>query len=163
MPSNYAKQWRMKNPIFQFIVIPVIISFLFYSCGRSKKTLFTLLTPDHTSIGFSNRIFENDSVNIIDNEYVYNGGGVAIGDFNNDGLQDVYFTGNMVSNKLYLNKGNMKVSDVTGASRATGEGRWPSLRPIARPRSTRRARRYPPCGDTSGRSQRRTGRSPSGS
>ncbi len=94
------------------------------SCTRGKKTLFTLLDPDYTSIKFSNRIFENDSVNIIDNEYVYNGGGVAIGDFNNDGLQDVFFTGNMVSNQLYINRGNMKFSDVTAASGATGEGRW---------------------------------------
>ncbi|NJO25590.1 MAG: CRTAC1 family protein, partial [Bacteroidia bacterium] len=63
-------------------------------------------------------------MNIIDNEYVYNGGGVAIGDFNNDGFQDVYFTGNMVGNKLYLGKGDMRFSDVTEESGATGEGRW---------------------------------------
>ena len=118
------KAWSMKNQIFQFIVILVIFSFVFYSCGRKKNTLFTLLNPDHTSIRFSNRIFENDSVNIIDNEYVYNGGGVAVGDFNSDGLQDVYFTGNMVSSRLYLNKGDMKFTDVTDASHATGEGRW---------------------------------------
>ena len=116
----------MRNPIFQFIVGSVIFSFLFYSCARSKNRLFTLLAPDHTSIRFSNRIFENDSINIIDNEYVYNGGGVAIGDFNNDGLQDVYFTGNMGSNRLYINRGNLKFSDVTDASHATGEGRWSS-------------------------------------
>src|SRR4026207_543555 len=114
----------MRNPIFQFIVGPVIFSLLFYSCARSKNRLFTLLAPDHTSIRFSNRIFENDSVNIIDNEYVYNGGGVAIGDFNSDGLQDIYFTGNMVSSRLYLNKGDMKFTDVTDVSHATGEGRW---------------------------------------
>ena len=53
---------------------------------QSEKKLFPLLDPDKTSITFSNRITENDSINI-DNEYVYNGGGVAIGDFNNDGLQ----------------------------------------------------------------------------
>jgi len=104
-------------------MLPVYSLFIF-SCTREEKTLFTLLDPGYTSIGFSNRIFENDSVNIIDNEYVYNGGGVAVDDFNNDGLQDVYFTGNMVSNKLYLNKGNLQFSDITTASRATGEGRW---------------------------------------
>src|SRR4030095_11683578 len=118
------KTWSMMNRIFQFIVILVIFSFVVCSCGRSRNILFTLLSADQTGIEFSNRIFENDSVNIIDNEYVYNGGGVAIGDFNNDGLQDVYFTGNMVSNRLYLNKGNMKFSDVTDVTRATGEGRW---------------------------------------
>lgn len=102
----------------------LVISVFIFSCKQEKKTLFTLLDPGSTSIKFSNRIFENDSVNIIDNEYVYNGGGVAIGDFNNDGLQDVYFTGNMVSNRLYLNKGGMHFNDVTDVSRATGEGRW---------------------------------------
>lgn len=97
-------------------------------CGltacRHKSTLFTRLGADKTGIDFSNRITENDSFNILDNEYVYNGGGVAIADFNRDGLQDVYFTGNMVSNRLYLNKGNFKFTDVTRASGTTGEGRW---------------------------------------
>ncbi len=110
--------------ILQVLIMLPVFSQLIFSCAREKTTLFTLLNPSYTSIGFSNRIFENDSVNIIDNEYVYNGGGVAVGDFNNDGLQDVYLTGNMVSNRLYLNKGNMHFSDVTSASGATGEGRW---------------------------------------
>src|SRR5688572_3932439 len=113
----------MKRILQVLIMVPVFTLFIF-SCTREETTLFTLLDPEHTSIGFSNRIFENDSVNIIDNEYVYNGGGVAVGDFNNDGLQDVYFTGNMVSNKLYLNKGNLQFSDITTASGVTGEGRW---------------------------------------
>ncbi len=97
--------------------------FFIAGCNQDEK-LFTLLSPKHTSIHFSNRITENDSVNILDNEYVYNGGGVAIADFNNDGLQDVYFTGNMVSNKLYLNKGDFKFQDVTEISNTTGNGKW---------------------------------------
>jgi hypothetical protein len=100
-----------------------IVVLLISSCSN-KKNLFTLLDSHKTSIAFSNRIIENDSINILDNEYVYNGGGVAIGDFNDDGLQDVYFTGNMVSNKLYLNKGDMKFQDITKVSGTTGEGRW---------------------------------------
>jgi len=112
-----------KRILLRYILVLVLSVFIF-SCKQEKRTLFTLLDPGSTSIKFSNRIFENDSVNIIDNEYVYNGGGVAIGDFNNDGLQDVYFTGNMVSNKLYLNKGEMHFNDVTSVSGATGEGRW---------------------------------------
>jgi enediyne biosynthesis protein E4 len=94
-----------------------------FSCVK-KKALFTELPAAHTGITFSNRITENDSINILENEYVYNGGGVAISDFNNDGLQDIYFTGNMVSNKLYLNKGQMQFEDVTALSGVNGSGRW---------------------------------------
>lgn len=104
----------------------LVYCFILSSCDRGKRsqTLFTLLDAHETSITFANQITENDSVNVIDNEYVYNGGGVAIGDFNNDGLQDVYFTGNMVANKLYLNKGNFKFTDVTEQSGVTGSGKW---------------------------------------
>jgi len=111
----------MSNRFFIFVCVVIVLSVT--SCGR-KKNLFTLLDANKTSITFSNRITENDSINILDNEYVYNGGGVAISDFNNDGLQDVYLTGNMVSNKLYLNKGDMKFDDITEVSGTNGNGRW---------------------------------------
>src|SRR6476619_383108 len=85
------------------------------SCNK-PATLFLKQSSSHTGIKFDNRIIENDSVNPIDLEFLYNGGGVAVGDFNNDGLQDLYFTGNMVPNKLYLNKGDLKFQDVTNES-----------------------------------------------
>ncbi|MEJ8840916.1 VCBS repeat-containing protein [Lacibacter sp. H375] len=63
-------------------------------------------------------------MNIIDQENIYNGGGIGIADFNNDGLQDIYFTGNMISNKLYLNKGKMQFDDITTIAKVEGEGKW---------------------------------------
>ncbi|HEU4904395.1 MAG TPA: FG-GAP-like repeat-containing protein, partial [Flavisolibacter sp.] len=77
-----------------------------------------------TGIHFNNKIVENDSINPIDLTNIYNGGGVGVGDFNNDGLQDVYFTGNLVSNELYLNKGGMRFRDITKEAGVEGKGRW---------------------------------------
>ena len=74
---------------------------------------FTLLGGDKTNIQFSNTITESDSINVFTNEYMYNGSGVAVGDFNNDGLADVFFCGSMVSSKLYINKGNFVFEDIT--------------------------------------------------
>jgi hypothetical protein len=93
---------------------------------ESKKTLFSLVPANNSGITFSNTIVENDTMNILDFEYVYNGGGVAIADFNNDGLQDVFFSGNQVSNQLYLNEGNMKFKDITEKSGIKSNGKWSS-------------------------------------
>ncbi|MGB3145495.1 MAG: VCBS repeat-containing protein, partial [Maribacter sp.] len=72
-----------------------------------------------TGIDFVNKITENDSINVIDFQYCYNGGGVGIGDFNNDGLPDIVFTGNQVSSKLYLNKGKFKFVETPKSSNFT--------------------------------------------
>jgi len=85
--------------------------------------LFTLLTPDQTGVTFANTITTNDSVNVQSDPYVYNGAGVAVGDIDNDGLPDLFFTGNMVSSRLYLNKGNMRFEDIT-ASAGVNTNRW---------------------------------------
>ena len=79
---------------------------VFFSCQPKQETLFSLLPSSQTGVKFQNNIKENEDFNLIDYYYVYNGGGVAIGDINNDGLPDLYFTGNQVPDKLYLNKGN---------------------------------------------------------
>ena len=99
---------------------------LMLSDGKSQKAppLFRLLPPVQTGIQFKNTITENDKLNILNEAYIYNGGGVGIGDFNNDGLMDIYFAGNMVSNKLYLNKGGLKFQDITAAAGVGGDGRW---------------------------------------
>src|SRR4030095_1814045 len=91
---------------------------------NNRQTLFHLIPSDHSNIHFANTIVENDSVNPIDLTNIYNGGGVGVGDFNNDGLQDLYFTGNQVSNQLYINKGDLKFEDVTEAANVKGSGRW---------------------------------------
>jgi enediyne biosynthesis protein E4 len=89
--------------------------FLIVSCKQKqeKGTLFTLLPPSQTGIQFTNQLTESEEFNVLKYGYFYNGGGVAIGDLNNDGLQDIYFTGNMVSNRLYLNKGSFDFEEVT--------------------------------------------------
>ena len=82
-------------------------------CKKKPDTLFELKSAEDTGINFSNTIEETDSFNILTYEYIYNGGGVGIADFNNDGLQDIFFTGNQVQNALYLNEGKFKFKDIT--------------------------------------------------
>src|SRR4051812_35216553 len=94
-------------------IVPVfcIITGIF-SCNHPAK-LFQKIASSKTGITFNNRIIENDSLNPIDLEFLYNGTGIVAGDFNNDGFTDLYFTASVVSNKLYLNKGDFKFIDVT--------------------------------------------------
>ncbi|MEM8523263.1 MAG: VCBS repeat-containing protein [Bacteroidota bacterium] len=88
--------------------------FLLPSCQTKKKdTLFHLIDSQYANIDFVNLITESDNFNVLDYEYLYNGGGLGVGDFNADGLPDLFFAGNMVSSKLYLNKGNFQFEDVT--------------------------------------------------
>ncbi len=100
-------------------------TFLFcLAACQSKHTLFEKISSSHSGITFNNHIVENDSINSLNVVNTYNGGGVGIGDFNNDNLQDIYFTGNMTSSKLYLNKGDFKFEDVTVEAGVEGMGRW---------------------------------------
>jgi hypothetical protein len=101
-----------------------IICCNFLSCSNKTNTLFEEISSSHSGIDFNNEITENDSINPLDVVNIYNGGGVGIGDFNNDGKQDIYFTGNMVACKLYLNKGDFKFDDVTKEAGVDGMGRW---------------------------------------
>ena len=81
--------------------------------GESERPLFKLLSAAETGITFANTITTDDSLNVQTDVYVYNGAGVAVGDIDNDGLSDIFFTGNMVSSRLYLNKGAMRFDDIT--------------------------------------------------
>ncbi len=103
------------------------------ACINRDKTVsesdavFEFLSADQTGIVFKNELTEGLNTNILMYEYFYNGGGVATGDFNNDGLVDLYFSSNMGENKFYLNKGNFKFEDITLASMAGGRpGPWKS-------------------------------------
>ena len=84
------------------------IFLLMFACSKPTPTLFEKISSDKTGISFKNQLTETESQNILTYEYFYNGGGVAAADFNNDGLIDLYFTGNQVANKLYLNKSQVK-------------------------------------------------------
>ena len=91
-------------------IFPILFLLLFCACQPEKEKLFTVMPSSETGISFQNTVIENDSFNLIDYYYVYNGGGVAVGDINNDGLTNVYFTGNQVADKLYLNLGSTEKS-----------------------------------------------------
>ena len=92
--------------------------------AESNTSLFQLIPADRSNIEFDNRITENDTINPFDVTNMYNGAGVGIGDFNNDGLTDIYFAGNQVSCQLYLNKGDLKFRDVTAVAKVDGNGKW---------------------------------------
>jgi hypothetical protein len=104
-------------------ILMAFVVLLIASCSN-RRTMFRELNSSNTGIQFNNKIIENDSINPIDLTNIYNGGGVGVGDFNNDGLQDLYFTGNVVPNKLYLNKGELQFKDVTKDAAVNGEGKW---------------------------------------
>lgn len=106
------------------IIAKLLVVISIGACQSKTTTLFSKIPSSTSGITFNNLIIENDSLNPIDVTNIYNGGGVGIGDFNNDGLQDIYFTGNKVSNKLYLNKGDFKFKDITKEAGVDGDGRW---------------------------------------
>lgn len=94
-----------------------------FSYAGAQQTLFQLLPSSLTGVNFTNTIKETENLNVLSYEYLYNGGGVAVGDINNDGLQDLFFTGNMQPNKLYLNMGNMQFKDITADANKDLKGR----------------------------------------
>jgi hypothetical protein len=114
---------RIVKHNFSRLVLVLIFIFFSGSC-KNKNTLFEMIPSSRTGIHFNNKIMETDTVNVLDISNVYNGGGVGIGDFNKDGKPDIYFTGNEVSNKLYLNKGNFQFEDITMRAGVDGNGKW---------------------------------------
>ncbi|UII77190.1 FG-GAP-like repeat-containing protein [Flagellimonas sp. HMM57] len=92
--------------------------------GENEQRIFTKLSSEDTGITFENILVETDTLNYFTYPYIYMGGGVSAGDINNDGLTDLFFTGNMVDNKLYINNGNLKFTDITSESGLKGDNRW---------------------------------------
>lgn len=92
--------------------------------GQGQAPLFTLLSEKQTGISYLNKIEEDDSLNVFRYEYLYNGAGVGVADLNNDGLLDVFFSGNTGPCKLFLNKGNFHFEDVTKQANVAGNGYW---------------------------------------
>lgn len=95
-----------------------------FACSEKEKTLFSELQPDDTGIDFRNDLVETNDLNVLSYIYFYNGGGVAAGDLNNDGLADLFFTGNQKGNKIYINKGDFSFEDVSRAAGVEKHGGW---------------------------------------
>ncbi|MGH1387364.1 VCBS repeat-containing protein [Kordia sp.] len=113
---------RLSNTFILFLLI--------YSCSPKNDTvvstekLFTKLDPQKTKVTFNNKLVETDSLNYFQYTSIYMGGGISVGDVNNDGLSDLFFTGNQVQNRLYLNKGDLTFEDISQKSNTQGDNRW---------------------------------------
>lgn len=102
----------------------VIASLLFWGCSKKENQLFEKLSPEESKVQFVNQLDESKNISILDYLYYYNGGGVALGDINNDGLVDIYFTSSQGKNKLYLNKGGNTFEDISIKAGVEGESDW---------------------------------------
>lgn len=122
----------MRKLAFLFIISALLFA---YACETEPSgeavdqqtevtKIFTAIPAQHSGLTFSNTLTEDSIINYFTYPYIYMGGGVAVGDVNNDGLQDLYFTGNMVKNKLYLNKGALKFTDITSQAKVGSDDRW---------------------------------------
>ncbi len=113
MTGNNSFSWSKSHcSKFCFLIFSVTL----IACHQKETPLFQLLPASETGLTFENTITENDSFNILVKEFVYNGGGVAVGDLNGDDLPDLFFTGNQVDNALFLNKGDLNFEEVTATA-----------------------------------------------
>jgi enediyne biosynthesis protein E4 len=111
------------NLHYPYTLLVAWLSILLFSCTNTTPS-FERVGKDITGIDFENSVVEKDSFNIMHYEYMYNGGGVGVGDLNNDGLFDLIFTGNKVNSKIYLNKGNFKFEDITKNFLGINNDQW---------------------------------------
>ena len=125
--TNFSKYTVRRVWSFPFISLLLLVLVNLSSCKKNtaEKALFELLDSTKTGIKFNNKLNEDDAPGILNYLYFYNGGGVAIGDVNNDGLPDIFFTSNKKGgNKLYINKGNYQFEDVTQKAGLAGTADW---------------------------------------
>jgi len=117
--------FRRRRLVPCVLVVGIFVLAVGSGCTTESDRLFTRLSADHTGVDFANVLPERDSLlNPLDYFYVYNGGGVAVGDLNGDGRPDLYFAGNAVNNRLYLNQGNFQFEDATGTAGVAVENTW---------------------------------------
>ena len=117
----------MKNPEFLRLINKYLLGIVSLTCLIScseNNLLFELQSPSNSGVDFENRLTENDTLNILDYLYFYNGGGLAMGDINNDGLPDLYFSANQMQNRLYLNKGDLQFEDISEKAGVQGKSTW---------------------------------------
>lgn len=109
-----------------FLLLFSLFGLLVGGCNREEKeeTLFHELLSDRTGVNFQNTVVQDRENNVLSYPYYFNGGGVAVGDINNDGLEDIYFSGNQVPNKLYINKGNFEFEDITDKAGVAASLGW---------------------------------------
>jgi len=129
----YSTSLDMEKRLLTKLLVVALIACL-AACSDNGKTasttqkkvtkIFNKIAPEKSGVAFSNTLREDSIINYFTYPYIYMGGGVAVGDVNNDGLQDLYFTGNMVDNRLYINKGEMQFEDITEVSKTAGDNRW---------------------------------------
>lgn len=126
---NVASQHKSDSSTkawYQIFILSIITSFLF-SCNEKKTAtpaMFEVLDGKATGIDFVNKLTPTSQFNMFKYMYFYNGAGVGIGDFNNDGLSDIFFSANQGENKIYINEGRMKFKDVTKEARIPQDGGW---------------------------------------
>ena len=113
----------MKIKIIFFLFLFLVGSMAY---SQLDSNLFSLLPASTTKITFNNKIIDKKEHNILIYSNYYGGSGVGIGDFNNDGLQDVFFAGNLVGDQLYMNQGNMQFVDITKPAGIRNNGGWSS-------------------------------------
>jgi len=134
LPFHNGKSGKFVHLAFKFLLmrsfnkysIYILVLFHFGVIAQSSNTLFTLLDSEHTKIVFENTVIDTKTENILIYSNFYGGAGVGVSDINNDGLQDLFFTGNQVEDRLYLNKGNLKFEDITKSSGILNNGGWSS-------------------------------------